>query len=64
MNIPRVLFSLVFGLVLALAAPVLIGGCSNHSASDSVQAEDKDEQSYLQERIQKSFDKRPSKKTR
>jgi hypothetical protein len=64
MRIPRDLFPLVFGFGLAFAAPVLIGGCSNDSASDSVRAEDKDEQSYLQEKIQKGFDKRPAKKAR
>jgi hypothetical protein len=39
------------------------GGLRRHSsASDSVQAEDKDEQSYLQDKIQKGFDERPGKK--
>lgn len=64
MRIPRLLFPLIFGFGLALTAPALIGGCSNDSTSDSVRAEDKDEQSYLQERIQKGFDKRPGKKAR
>lgn len=60
----RVLFPLVAGFVLALAGPVFIGGCSNESDSGAPSAADKEEQSYLQERIEKGFAKRPGKKTR
>jgi hypothetical protein len=51
-----------FGLSLVLA--VAVCGCSSDSASSPPSPADVEEQSFLQERIQKSFEKRPGKAAR
>ena len=64
MKPPRNLFPWIFGVGLAIAVPALVGGCSASDADAPPSAADKEEQSYLQERIQKGFNKKPGKKSR
>jgi hypothetical protein len=64
MSTTRKLFPWIFGFGLAIATAALVGGCSTSDADAPPSAADKEEQSYLQERIQKGFNKKPGKNSR
>jgi len=64
MSMTRKLFPWIFGLGLAITAPAFVGGCSTSDVDAPPSADDEKEQAYLQERIQKGFNKKPGKNSR